>query len=229
MKKLSVSLTRSERILGWIYLFLYLLIIPVVLDLVNLFMGSPLNQAQINFIFFLINFISVWAIAWRFLVNNGKTAFSNIPKVLTGLIAGFFLYWVLNFVLSIIIFRIDPGFSNANDEYINQMSQQNSQLIAVGAVFLVPLTEEFLFRGLIFQSIYNRSRILAYLVSAVTFAALHVVGYITQYDPVRLLLCFLQYIPACISLAWSYAYSNSIWTPVLIHMAVNQIAISAMG
>ena len=101
-------------------------------------------------------------------------------------------------------------------------------LMIIGTVLLVPITEELLYRGLIFASLYNRSRVLAYIVSTLAFAALHVYTYIGTYPPEQLLLCLLQYLPAGICLGWAYAKTDSIWTPVLIHMTVNTIAVSAM-
>ena len=40
-----------------------------------------------------------------------------------------------------------------------------------------------------------------------------------------LLLCLLQYIPAGLFLAWSYARCNTIVAPVLIHMTVNAMGL----
>ena len=43
-----------------------------------------------------------------------------------------------------------------------------------------------------------------------------------------LLLCFLQYLPAGYCLAWCYANTGTIVTPILMHMIVNAYGISAM-
>jgi membrane protease YdiL (CAAX protease family) len=80
----------------------------------------------------------------------------------------------------------------------------------------------------IFGSIYKRSRILGYAVSALVFAALHVIGYIGFFAPTHLLLCFLQYIPAGLCLAWAYVMADTIWAPILMHIAINQMGVLAM-
>ena len=83
-------------------------------------------------------------------------------------------------------------------------------------------------RGLVFRTLYNRSKIAAYVISVVIFGALHVVGYITMYEPLQLLLCFLQYIPAGIALGWAYARSGSILAPILIHTLVNALGVAIL-
>ena len=85
----------------------------------------------------------------------------------------------------------------------------------------MPVAEECLFRGIVFRGIYDRSHILAWIVSAGLFALVHVIGYFGSAAPLTLLLCFLQYIPAGICLAASYRLSGSILSPILIHAAVN--------
>ena len=80
-------------------------------------------------------------------------------------------------------------------------------------------------RGLVFGALHPRSRMLAYIVSTLFFSFIHVMGYIGSFSASVLLLCFLQYIPAGVMLAWAYEYSGSILAPILIHTAVNAIAI----
>ena len=41
-------------------------------------------------------------------------------------------------------------------------------------------------------------------------------------------MCFVQYLPAGLMLAWSYEKSNTIVTPILIHTVINAIAIYSM-
>ena len=115
-----------------------------------------------------------------------------------------------------------------NDESIGQLMEENTGLIQFGAVLLVPITEELLYRGLVFGSFYKRKPLAGYLISMTAFAALHVVGYVTMYEPLHLMLCFLQYLPAGFCLAWAYARADSIWAPILIHIAINQIGTAAM-
>ena len=90
------------------------------------------------------------------------------------------------------------------------------------------MTEESLFRGLIFSSIHKKRRILAYTISALAFAALHVVGYLGTVPAWQLGLSLLQYLPAGIALAWAYERADSIWASIVLHMAINALSMLAL-
>lgn len=219
---------KSEQLGGWIYYVLQLLVIPFILVLVNKLLGEPMNEAEINFIFFAMNFACAMFIFWRFIIANGKVALKNLPNLLKGFVIAFALYWLLSIVIGIVIFYLYPDFANVNDASIESLINENAGLIGLATVWLVPITEELFYRGLIFRGLYNHSRIAAYIVSIVAFSLVHVVGYIDQYEPMLLLMCFLQYLPAGICLGLAYSLSDSIWAPVLIHIAINQIGMLSL-
>lgn len=228
MKTLSIPMTKSEIIGGWIYLILQLLILPVILVFINMVMGNPFSDTETNFIFFALNFICVTVIFRRFLLASLRQALSDPLRCIRTAFKGFVLYYFASYLVGLIIFFIAPDFSNVNDESIAGMTENNLVLMSIGTILLVPPVEEVLYRGLIFRGLYQRSRFVAYLVSTLIFSSIHVVGYIGFYDPITLLLCFLQYIPAGLCLAWSYAKADSIISPILIHITVNLIGMSAM-
>ena len=68
----------------------------------------------------------------------------------------------------------------------------------------------------------------AAVVSTVLFSLIHINNYIGYYDPLTMLLSFVQYIPAGICLAAAYEISGSIFAPVLIHTAVNAVGMLAV-
>lgn len=228
MKKLSVSLTPGEFFWGWIWLAAQLIILPIMLEMINMLLGNPLSISELNFVAFCINFIAVTVIFRKFLLGCGKISLSQPWRCLRSAGIGLMLYWLLSYLYSIVVYFVSPEFTNVNDSSVGAMVTENYELLAFATVLLVPVAEETLFRGLIFGSIYNRNRFLAYVVSAVAFAALHVIGYIGYYPAKQLLLCFFQYIPPSISLAWAYTKADSIWAPILIHITINQIAILSM-
>lgn len=228
MKKLSVPMGKWELILGWVYFALQLTVIPFALVLANASLNNPLSESELNFTFFCINFGCVLFIFWRFLIANGRIALRSPGKMFTGALIGFVIYWFLTIIVSNVILFINPQFFNVNDASIGSLVEENATLISFATILLVPITEELLYRGLIFRGLYNYSRFAAYLVSTLAFAAIHVVGYIGLYEPSHLLLCLLQYMPAGLSLGWAYARADSIWAPILIHITVNQIGIYSM-
>ena len=227
-KKLTVSLTRYEKILGWIYLPLQLLVIPPVLFFLNALAGNPFNETQINFVFFCTNFLLLTLIFHRFLLASGRLSLSAPWKTVSSALLGYAVYMAGSYFLSILIYTLEPEFYNVNDSNIAQLADGNYPLTVFGTVLLVPVAEELLFRGLLFSNFYNRSRTLAYVISIVSFSLLHVLGYIGLYELRMLILSLLQYIPASIALAWAYARADSIWAPILLHMMVNAVGMTAM-
>lgn len=228
MKKLTVTMTRREMLLGLAYIPMQLLVLPFLLLQGNMLLGSPLTSVQLNFILFCLDFICITVIFHRFLLHSLKHGFSMPWRLLRFAGLGLLLYWVGSFIVNSFIVSVYPDFSNVNDASISQLTKQNYSLMAFSTVLLVPVTEETLYRGVIFGKLYARNRLAAYTISVFVFAALHVIGYIGFYEPVLLALCFLQYVPAGLCLAWAYVKADSIWAPILMHITINQLGVLAM-
>ncbi len=226
--KLSISMTRRETILGWAYLFINLFVLPVLLNMGNQLLAAPLSETELNLVYFALNFLLVLVIFRRFLGKSLALALKTPWRCLRFAALGFFLYYIAMMAVSWAITYLQPEFVNVNDSAIMDMTREQYTLMSIATVFLVPITEETLFRGLLFRGLQEKSRLLAYIVSTVVFGGIHVISYVGLYDWLTLLLCFLQYLPAGIALAWAYEKTDTIVTPMLIHMTVNQIGISAM-
>lgn len=225
MKRLSVTPNSSETAAGMGYLIFQLMFLGAVLYVVNSLLPKPMSWTQLNCAAFIINFICVLLIFRKFLWKNLQNAFGSIWNTLRWSAAGFGFYYLGNMVVSILIIAVNPSFSNVNDDSIGQMVQQSYALMTICTVLLVPIVEETLYRGLVFGTLYKKHPVLAYIISTAFFAAVHVVGYVDVLTPGALVLSFLQYVPAGLSLAWAYAQSDSIWASILIHMINNQLGI----
>ena len=217
----SPQLSRNERFRGWIYYAFSLIVLPVLLQYANTALGSPLNTARLNFVFYAANFTGVCLIFHRFLRENMKIAMRRLFPVIWCAMLGYLGHSALGNLLSTLIHVLSPGFANVNDMSIAVMAGQDRTMMVIGTVFLVPVAEELFYRGLMLRGLASRSRTAAYLVSMGVFALVHVVGYIGSYDALTLLLCFLQYLPAGYCLAWCYSNTGTIVTPILMHMIVN--------
>lgn len=201
------------------------LFLPRLLTLLYALLGIAVTSPIHNFICFSINaFVAIWL--FRDFWKETLSAFpKDLPKILLVGVCGFFLYQLLFLAVRTLIAAIVPSFVNANDQNIAQMSQVSYFLMAFGTVILVPIAEEVLHRGVMFGILFRRHPVAAYIVSTAVFSLIHFHNYIGQMSPQTALLCFLQYLPAGVILAAAYHISGSIITPVLIHSAVNAIAI----
>lgn len=218
-------MTRQETLFGWVYLGLQLLVIPTLLQVINLYLPTPMSDAALNFLYFSVNLAAVLWIFRRFLKKSLDAAMGRMGWMLQSAFLGFAVYQLATYAIGRLIGTLYPGFANVNDGNIASMTQQSYTMMAMGTIFFVPIAEETLYRGLVFQGLYNRNKAAAYTVSTLVFCAIHVVGYVGVYEPVLLLLCFVQYIPAGLCLAWAYARADTILAPILIHMTVNAMGI----
>lgn len=225
---MSVSMTKKERIVGWIFLAAMLLLIPLLISTASQFLHWELDDAELNFIMFFVDFALTILIFRKYLWQSMKTALRHIWLSLRWAGIGLIVYYGCAFLLGLLFTWIAPDFVNANDSSIGQMAGDHYTLMAIGTVFLVPVTEETLYRGLIFGSLQKKNTALAYVISALAFSAIHVVGYIGVLSPWHLVLSLVQYLPGGIVLALACHKGDSVWASILLHMAINQIGISSM-
>lgn len=114
---------------------------------------------------------------------------------------------VLSYLINLI--EVDRVFSNAAQEALFG-SELWIQIIGVG--ILVPIMEEYLFRGLVYQRIkrFVRSKKAAVFLGAFIFAIYH--GNMIQ---------FLFALPMALLLIWVYEKWGTIKAPIVFHIAVN--------
>ena len=230
MKKRTVSPCPSQRetLAGFCYLAFQMLLLPSLLYFVNGQLERPLPEAELNFVYYLTNFIAMLVIFHDFLSRSLSQAFRHPIVLCEAVILGFVAYYVCFSLVSRGVSLLLPGFSNYNDEAISSMRKGNGFLMLIGTVILVPPVEECFFRGLIFRNLYKKSPAAAYLVSMTVFACIHILGYIGRYSPLELVLAVVQYLPAGLCLGWSYLRGDTIVAPILIHAAVNYFTIRSL-
>ena len=218
-------MNRTEQILGAVYLLLALELLPVLFPFCALLLFPNLNSAQVNFFYFLFQFLCIAFILRNFLWQSMQAIGNHPFRLATTVVLGLLGYVLLNYQISLVLILFFPGFFNVNDGNIAAIAAENYPLMAAGTIFLVPVAEECLYRGVVFGNLLKRSSVAAYLVSTILFCAIHVMGYIGSYEPMTLLLCAIQYIPAGICLAWAYRRADSIFAPILMHAIINAIGI----
>lgn len=228
MKNPILLPSRREITWGWRYLAFEIVFLGYFLSLMIYFFRLPWGSKELNLVYFFLNFGAAIFIFHRFLTELGKVALKRIPVVLVAAVVGFCAYSVLSTAVSAAIVAFEPEFFNVNNENLNAISKKYYALTAVCTIVLVPVTEELLHRGAIFGGLYRQNKVLAYAVSTLVFALVHITTYIGHFPPKTLLLCYLQYIPAGICLAAAYDITGCILTPILIHAAINAVGILAM-
>lgn len=220
-KRLSHLLTPTQTLLGFAYWSVQLFVLPRLLN------ALPLTLAWQNVVFYCLNFLFMTLICRRLMKHAVRDAAKNVMRLTYAVIFGFCGYYTSSHFWGNVLSLFFPAFGNVNDAVVVAMLKEAGYVLAFCTVVLVPISEELLFRGVIFGSLYGKSRVLAYAVSTAVFCAVHVLGY-TGAVPFRVLLAsFLQYIPAGLCLAWAYAKADNILAPIFIHSIVNAMGIAS--
>jgi membrane protease YdiL (CAAX protease family) len=217
---LYVTLNSREQLGGLSLLALFLLPLPFL-------WGSWLFP-----LFTLVLFsLSVWVFR-RFLqesfqvplVTPGqillKAALAAIVTQLSTLLTNDLIYYFLpNYFLYT---DLGPMFYCAAWESVVPLAQRSIVLTFICLVVLLPVTEELLFRGLIFGTLYRRSPLAGFLLTLVIYTFIRLLPVLGQ-DTLYLCVCALQYIPMTIYLSWVYVRSDTIAAPMAAHMLINAV------
>ena len=231
-KRLSISMTPMEAVWGWVYMPFFLFLLSYLLIqgclLLGLDCASPGGQAWLNLVFLSVNFLACVVIFHDFLKKSLFKVKKSFWGFVQAVILGLVMYYAGNHLVNL-AFSLLPDFSNVNNDQIRFLASGNRWVVMVGTVALAPLAEECLVRGLIFQGIFRKYRISAYVVSTLFFCLLHVMGYVGSFPWTTLLLCTVQYIPAGVSLAWAYEKADTIFAPILMHTLINAMAFGLLS
>lgn len=216
-----MTLTRKETVSGWIWMAVQFLLLGSAVTV----LAAPLGLMKINFLYHLISACATALIFRRFLCGSIRTFRQETRRVLLTAAACLGVYYLLSTALGAVIFAVDASFSNVNDNTVTGFLRSNPVLTSAATIVLAPISEELLFRGLVFHRARRLGKWAAYVISVAAFAAIHIMGYVGSFSAPRLLLCFLQYIPAGIVLAAGMDATGSIITPMLIHACINAVAV----
>ena len=221
------GLSRAEQVAGFCYLPIFVALLGFGLNWLNLHLDLNMTELQVNICYFVINALFTWIIFHQFLLRS----FRNIRfwELVQALILGFVMYYAGNFILGLAAMWLGLEIPAYNNDAVLALTQQNQTVMIVCGVILAPVAEETFVRGLIFGSIRKKSRILAYVVSVLFFAAVHVWQFAFDQELQSVLLAAAAYLPAGIALGWTYEKADTIWAPIGLHMAINAIAFGVMS
>ena len=221
----------SELIPGYIYWVIYLLLLGELLVWLLPELGVDVSTAKGNSLlqlsYMVINFIAVLLIFHRFLLASIRDMKGKIKRTILSVLLGFGIYYTLAWQVTLIfaLFELTP--QNLNQESVDLLLNETPWQMLLCTIFFAPFVEELLFRGLFFAPLYRKIPILAYVVSVLLFAAIHVTGAIGVLPWGEILLCLVQYLPAGIALGIVYQRTENIFGPMLLHFAINLLASAA--
>ena len=208
------QLTTQEQRVGWVFFALYLVVLPFLVGSVTRFLDAHLElgftAAQSSDIYYAVVLLLLVAIFWDFLKNALRILHDNNRRNLLALAVGVAAGLLVTVLLSLIPL---PVANPVIDDYKAQFLMSPRSTTAV-VVFLRPLVEEILYRGLLFGSLRKKNRAVAYAVS-IGLSALGAVWQLVLFNggPVYLLLA-LRYIPLAAATTWCYDVGGSVFAPM---------------
>ena len=227
-KRLSLRMTRRELLWGFGYFLFYLMVLPSMLELLFSLLSWDYNSTQghlrLSLLYHGINFLAMLLIFHRFLGKSLAAVKKRFWGFVQAVILGWVMYQAATSFIMLLCRLVKPDLQNLNNAFFADQARTNFTLTAIATVFLAPPVEECLFRGLLFSTIHQKSRFLAFAVSALAFALVHVSGYLSYYGALGSLLLLLQYLPAGLALGWAYEKADTILAPMVIHMVINAIS-----
>ncbi len=215
------TLSTREKRYGLRYLLFQAVFLASLLQSFNALLSHPLSAGLLNFLYGFISCAACCFIFGTFIKKNLLRAYRFPKEVLVYGAGGFAVYYLCSSALSLLIVRLFPDFVNLNDDRIVSLTGSDPVFMFLATVLLAPISEELLYRALVFGALHEKYPVGSYIVSALIFCAIHVISYVGVYPIGYLALALLQYLPAGLIFAWCYRKSGTIVTPILIHIANN--------
>lgn len=222
------GLEKKDILLGGIYLPFHILALPQLLELLGA-RNAWLTPGWESVIWYGLGFVYLVAVLFRWLREQFLQACDHVGTVLWNVAGAYALYYFLalgaQYLLTLL--GADPA-ANPNNAGLLSLTGQDYRFVRAIALFVAPVVEEVLFRGIVFGALRERSRLLALAASIGLFALYHLWRYAAAGD-FSALIYGIQYIPASLVLCLCYERTGSIWTAVLFHMVNNFVGYAALG
>ena len=222
-------MTHTERVLGWIWLPVNTFLLPILAAVYVYANPDQLSDGALNLVTFAVSAVALLLMLHRFWRESFHRMLDRPGRCLGAMLLGGLVNYALSLAVSpVLLLVLDGAVDNPNNAALLEIAQQDLGMIKAASVFLAPLVEETLFRGVVFGSLRPKHRVLAYALSTGLFSLLHVWQYILVSADASLLVYALQYIPSGVALAYCYERSGSIWPPIFLHMLLNTVAFTVL-
>ena len=225
----TTHMTGMERIAGTIFFLVYLLVMPLLatklFDLAGTLLDISISAAQRNIWYYYIVFVLTLLLFHQFLARTTSHFFDTLGEASKTFAIGLVMFYGANELLYRVCHLLLGSRVNLNDVTIAAQVESVPRLTVAIIVFFAPFVEEVLFRALVFGCLKEKSRFLGYAVSSVLFALLHVWSLARGGWSVNELMLLAQYLVPGIAFVWAYDRSGTLWPSILLHMAVNALAL----
>lgn len=231
-RKAATYMPAGEQIAGVVFFVIYLLVLPFattpVFQLAGRLLDVTISSAMQNIIYYYVLFAVTIIIFHGFLGRTSRHFADNLGDSCKTLVIGLIGLYGLNELVYRLTNLVFTNHTNLNDTTISAQIDDAPHMTLLIVIFLAPFVEEVLFRGLVFGNLKGKSRAVAYLVSCLLFALLHVWQFAVVNQDITYFLLMVQYLVPGLVLAWAYEHSGTLWTSIGLHAAANALSVWAM-
>ena len=227
-KKAASYMTPGEKIAGTVLFTVYLVVLPFVTDPLFRFIGrlldTNISAALQNTIYYYVLFAVTLVIFHKFISRTSRNFADNLGVACRNILIGLIGLYGLNELVYRLSNLVISNRTNLNDTTISAQIQDAPRVTLLIIIFLAPFVEEVLFRGLVFGNLKSKSRVVAYLVSCMLFALLHVWQFAVVQQDITYFLLMVQYLVPGAVLAWAYESSGTLWASIGLHAVANALS-----
>lgn len=235
----TIKLNSRQKAIGTILIFpWYLYFAPIVvnylLKLFTVYISNDFSSNTLNAYYNLLIGVATaipLIIVFKDYIKESWSVFKEnfLENIIWVLTIGLGLAYLFSAAGELIVNILSPQIGEAtNQTLIETLIKSNFLLMLIQTVIIAPFIEELLFRGLVFNSLRQKSKFWAHLISAFLFGLLHVYTYILAGDMSEWLK-LIPYMMAGLSFSIVYENRQTIMAPILLHAAKNLIAVLLMA
>ena len=228
-KKFTAYMTAGEQIAGTAFFVIYLIVLPFVaaplFHLAETLLGMEISAAVENSIYYYVLFAVTVIIFHNFLGRTSRLLVDNLGGACKTLVMGLVALYGVNELVYRLSGLVISNRTNLNNCAISAQIEDAPRVTMLIVIFLAPFVEEVLFRGLLFGNLKTKSRFVAYAVSCLLFALLHVWQFAVVNRDITYFLLMVQYLVPGLVLAWVYDRSGTLWSSIGLHAVVNALAV----
>lgn len=227
-KSAAGYMTPGEQIAGTVFFVIYLLVLPFaagpIFDLAARVLGTSLSQSLRSAVYYGLLAVTALVIFHGFLGRTTRNLMDNLGSACKGALGGIVALYGLNELVYRLSHLLTGNQLDLNDSVISAQIRSAPWSTFLIVVLLAPFIEEVLFRGLVFGGLKGRSRAVAYAVSCLLFAFLHVWQFAAVHQDLTYFLLMLQYLVPGLVLAWCYDRSGTLWASIAVHVLANLLS-----
>lgn len=215
----------TELLPGAIFVPVHVIVLKFLVPLVMEAVAPQLSHYWSNFVYFAVTCLFILIVMHSYLIKSATDLIECIKSAIFAIILGFFGYYILRWLMSVIFWLVGLNDFPALSGILSQV-RLNYGVMPIVSIFLAPIAEEVLFRGIVFGGLRRKSRLMAYLVSFLVFGFYCVWSKFFSGFGWDLLIDFLYYLPASVALCWCYEKGGSVWASILLHVLINILSVS---